>query len=312
MTAALRATDLVKRYPGADRNAVDGLTFAVEPGSITGLLGPNGSGKTTLTKLTCGVTAPTSGDISVFGMVPSADGGRAKHEIAVVHQSATFDMMLSGTDNLKIAAAFKGVRWRAAWPEVERLVELFGLTGRMSQLVFTLSGGEFRRLQVIRALMGRSRLLLLDEPSAGLDVAGRREVWSLINGLREEHGTTVIWTSHYVEELERNCDQVLIINHGRQLEFAAPSVLTEKFGHHTAVLRPGQPSDIGQLASRAESAGLKAERLKDRVEVSGTGVREQVPGMLADLNAAGIEMAAVEFRTPSLEDAFVQLITESG
>jgi ABC-2 type transport system ATP-binding protein len=228
MIAALQAVDLVKRYPGADRNAVDGLTFSVPQGAIVGLLGPNGSGKTTLTKLTCGVTIPTSGEISVFGMAPAANGGRAKHEIGVVHQSGTFDMMLPAMDSLKIAAAFRGVRWKAVWPRAEHLIELLGLTSCMSQLAFTLSGGEQRRLQVVRALMVPTRLLLLDEPSAGLDVAGRRKVWSLITGLREEHGTTVIWTSHYVEELERNCDQVLVINQGRLVEYAAPSVLIER------------------------------------------------------------------------------------
>jgi ABC-2 type transport system ATP-binding protein len=216
-----------------DRTAVDKLSFDVPAGSIVGLLGPNGAGKTTLTKLMCGVTSPTTGRVEVLGSPPAAHGGQQKRLIGVVHQSSTFDMMLPVLDNLRITAAFKGLPWREARSRVDDLLELFGLAETRAQLAFTLSGGQQRRLQVVRALLTVPRLLLLDEPSAGLDVAGRRQVWSLIAEMRRHHGMTVIWTSHYVEELERNCDQVLIMDRGRMIEFAAPRELTQRFGTHS-------------------------------------------------------------------------------
>ncbi|WP_172381116.1 ABC transporter ATP-binding protein [Streptomyces sp. MNP-20] len=211
-------------------NAVDGLSFSVEPGAAIGLLGPNGAGKTTLTKLICGVTLPTNGSIEVFGTDPRACGGASKRHIGVVHQSEPFDMMLPALDNLRIAANFKGLRWRHARDTVDELLCAFALNTKASRLVFTLSGGEMRRLQVVRALLGNPRLLLLDEPSAGLDVNGRRQVWTLLAELRRRHGTTVLWTSHYVEELERNCQRVMILDRGRLLQFASPRDLAERYG----------------------------------------------------------------------------------
>ncbi|MDJ0347411.1 ATP-binding cassette domain-containing protein [Streptomyces sp. H10-C2] len=139
---------------------------------------PNSAGKTTLIKTICGVTVPTGGSVEVFGADPAAHGGRAKRQIGAVHQSGPFDKTLPAMDNLRIAAAFKGLRRRDVRHEVDDLISAFSLGAKTSQLVFTLSGGELRRLQVIRALPGGPPLLLLDEPSAGLDITGRRQVWT--------------------------------------------------------------------------------------------------------------------------------------
>ncbi|MFE0179089.1 ABC transporter ATP-binding protein [Streptomyces sp. NPDC059002] len=233
-------------------NAVDGLSFSVEPGAVIGLLGPNGAGKTTLTKLICGVTLPTNGSIKVFGTDPRARGGAGKRHIGVVHQSEPFDMMLTALDNLRIAANFKGLRWRHARDTVDELLRAFALTTKASRLVFTLSGGEMGRLQVVRALLGNPRLLLLDEPSAGLDVNGRRQVWALLGELRRRHGTTVLWTSHYVEELERNCQRVMILDRGRLLQFAAPRDLAERYG--TVRSAGAEGADSGHRAPSLEDA----------------------------------------------------------
>ncbi|WP_030060267.1 MULTISPECIES: ABC transporter ATP-binding protein [Streptomyces] len=308
MTAAVQAENLVKRYEGMQRNAVDGLSFTIEPGSVVGLLGPNGAGKTTLTKLLCGAAVPTAGRITVFGAGPSAHGGRAKLDIGVVHQSAPFDMMLTVLDNLRIAAVLKGVRWRNARPACYELLDALGLKDALSQLVFTLSGGEKRRLQVVRALLGRPRLLLLDEPSAGLDVSGRRRIWELLRELREQDGTTVLWTSHYVEELERNCARVLIVDRGRLLEHGSPADLAERFGNQTALVRPVDPEDSARLAGLAEQAGLSAVAADGAVRITGRGVRDLLPGVMARLGSPEGRSAPVEFRTPSLEDAFLELV----
>ncbi|MEU6083400.1 ABC transporter ATP-binding protein [Streptomyces sp. NPDC047108] len=311
MTAAVLAEDVVKRYAGMRRPyAVDHLSFAIEPGEVVGLLGPNGAGKTTLTKLICGAAAPDSGRITVFGNDPNAHGGRAKRGIGVVHQSAPFDMMLSVLDNLRIAVAFKGLRWRRIHHRVEQLLAVFGLEESVSQLVFTLSGGQMRRLQVVRALLGDPPLLLLDEPTAGLDVGGRRQVWSVLDALRREHGTTVLWTSHYVEELERNCRWVLIVDQGRLVEQGAPADIAEKYGRHSAIVRPHPARDTVRLAELIGSCGLQVSAGEGLVEVSGD-VRALLPTALMEAKAEGIDVVSTEFRAPSLEDAFVELVEKS-
>ncbi|MGH4029243.1 ABC transporter ATP-binding protein [Actinomycetota bacterium Odt1-20B] len=317
-TAAIRADGLVKRYKGMDVNAVDHLSFTVEQGAVVGLLGPNGAGKTTLTKLICGATSPTRGQVRVFGADPAARGGRAKRHIGVVHQSGPFDMMLPALDNLRIAASFKGLRWRDVRRTVHESLSAFGLDGKLSQLTFTLSGGEMRRLQVVRALLGDPPLLLLDEPSAGLDVAGRRQVWALLEELRRQHGTTVLWTSHYVEELERNCPRVLIVNRGRLVRYSTPRELAERYGGHAALLRPVDPHEARELAdvltAHHGTSRLRVTVTDGRVEVSGQDLRVRLPGLLRDATERGLDVGAVEYRAPSLEDAFLELVgvSEAG
>ncbi|WP_116209269.1 ABC transporter ATP-binding protein [Streptomyces olivoreticuli] len=308
MNQAVQARNLVKRYKSMQRNAVDGLTFHIAAGAVIGLLGPNGAGKTTLIKLICGVTVPSQGSVEVFGANPAAHGGAAKRGIGVVHQSGPFDMMLPAIDNLRIAARFKGLRWRDIRHRVDELLAAFGLDTAVSQLTFTLSGGELKRLQVIRALLGDPSLLLLDEPSAGLDVNGRRQVWALLDELRRQYGTTVLWTSHYVEELERNCQQVLIVNHGRLVKFAAPRDLAEQFGGHAALLSLARPHDTNRLAALLGQPELQVTVSGRRVEVSGRDVRALLPTLLTAARALGIGIDTIEYRTPSLEDAFLELV----
>ncbi|WP_331743647.1 ABC transporter ATP-binding protein [Kitasatospora sp. NBC_01300] len=307
MTTPLHVENLVKRYTGMTRNAVDGISFDLGDGAVVGLLGPNGAGKTTLTKLICGVTAPTTGRVTVFGEEPTA-GSEVKHQLGVVHQSAPFDMMLSLLDNLRIAAAFKGLRWHEVRPTVDELLDTLGLGSATGQLVFTLSGGERRRLQIVRALLGRPRLLLLDEPSAGMDVSGRRRMWELLRDLRHRYGTTMLWTSHYVEELERNCGRVLIVNRGRLLQDGTPRELAERFGPQVARVRPADPAQPEPFADLARSAGLQAVVTDGLVQLSGRDVRTRLPALLTRLRSDGPDAASVEYLPPSLEDAFIDLV----
>jgi ABC-2 type transport system ATP-binding protein len=309
MTAAVRAVRAGKSYRGAARAALDGVTATVEPGEAVGLLGPNGAGKTTLVKLICGVSRPSAGRLLVFGRAPTEDGGRAKHGIAAVHQSMPFDNMLPLIDNLKIAASFRGLRWRRVRDRVEGMLADFGLAGREGQLTFTLSGGEQRRLQVVRALIDVPRLLLLDEPSAGLDVGGRRQVWEIVTKLTAEHGTTVIWTSHYIEELERHCGRVLILDRGRVVRFCPPATLVAEFGRSTVLVEVAEGADRERLlAVAAGRPGLTATRRPTGIELGGDPVVACLPAVLAAAHAAGVLPTAIHFRSPSLEDAFVELV----
>jgi ABC-2 type transport system ATP-binding protein len=307
-TAAVTVIDAVKRYRDSNHNAVDGMSFSVDEGQVVGVLGPNGAGKSTLIKLICGVMPPTSGTLAVFGADPA--DFRVRRDLGAVHQAASFDMMLPVSDNLRIAAAFRGLRWRCVQSHVDQLLAAFKLADCVDQLVFTLSGGQQRRLQVVRALLRVPRLLLLDEPSAGMDVAGRRLVWQVLDEITAEYGATVLWTSHNIDELERNCEQVLVINRGRLVEYASPRELVERFGRNHLVVRPAVADRVRHAAEVATRAGFDAEPGGDSVRLAGPEVADRLPELLAVLHDHGIAVAAVEVRRTSLEDVFMTLTAE--
>ncbi|MFI9558043.1 ABC transporter ATP-binding protein [Nonomuraea endophytica] len=306
MSAAsiVAARSLTKSYPGMTRPAVDALTFDLREGTVAGLLGPNGAGKTTLVKILCGVTGPSGGQVSVLGGDPFHDATTVKPHLAVVHQSMPVDNMLPAIDNIRIAVAFRGLRWRSARARVEELLVQFGLEGVTQQLAFTLSGGQRRRLQLVRALLVVPRLLMLDEPSAGLDVQGRRQMWEAIGKLTSEHGTTVIWTSHHLEEIERNCGRVLIMDHGGLIRDDTPAVLVREYGQRSVRLRLPDPADRARLAALLPT-GAVADGDREEIEMSADGDLTAVIELVREAAGRG---AAIEFRVPSLEDAYVALV----
>ncbi|GAB3855098.1 ATP-binding cassette domain-containing protein [Micromonospora andamanensis] len=301
---AVTATALTKTYPGASAPAVDQMTFSVPTGQSVGLLGPNGAGKTTLLKLICGVSPPTAGQLLVHGVAP---GGVAKRDLAVVHQSGPFDMMLTVQDNLRIAAAFRGLSWRRIRSRAAALLEEFDLAGKSDDLVFTLSGGQRRRLQVVRALLRVPKLLLLDEPSAGLDVEGRRRVWDMLDELRRTHGLTLVWTSHHMDELERNCERILVVQHGRILRDGSSEQLKDEAGQVTAELRTGSPDDWGAVAECARLAGLTPEYRGELFVLTGDDLRRRLPTLIAALTERQVAIESVALTSSSLEDAFLAL-----
>lgn len=307
MTAIVRARSLTKQYKGMSRPAVAGLAFALPEGTVAGLLGPNGAGKTTLVKLLCGATMPSGGRVEVLGGDPVADAATVKQQVAVVHQLMPIDAMLTATDNVKIAAAFRGLRWRDIRPRVDEMVVQFGLDGLMGKLAFTLSGGQRRRLQILRALLVVPRLLILDEPSAGLDVQGRRQMWDVIGKLNSEHGTSIIWTSHYIEEIERNCSRVLIIDGGSLIRDEPPAVLVSEFGERSVRVCLPDAADRAQLLALipAECVTASAEH---EIDIGGPDADRHLTTVVGLVREAAGRGATVEFRVPSLEDAYLALV----
>ncbi|OWV00262.1 hypothetical protein B5D80_28145 [Micromonospora wenchangensis] len=293
-----------------DRPAVAGVGFEIAAGDVVGLLGPNGAGKTTLVKLMCGVTSRTAGDLTVCGGDPVADATEVKRQVAAVHQSAPMDNMLPAIDQIRIATAFRGLRWRAVRERVDELLTLFDLDGVVGQLAFTLSGGQRRRLQLIRALLVVPRLLILDEPSAGLDVRGRRQMWELIAKLTIEHGTSVVWTSHYIEEIERNCARVLIIDQGRLVRDDTPAQLVAEFGRRSVLVRLPDVDDRARLRTLLP-ASCVAEVDDTTLTIDGAGADEHLSTVVTVVRDAAVRGGSIEFRQPSLEDAYVSL-TDQG
>ncbi|WP_030454933.1 ABC transporter ATP-binding protein [Herbidospora cretacea] len=301
MSDVVTATGLTKQYKGMNRPAVDDVSFDIAPGETCGLLGPNGAGKTSLIKLICGVTAPTSGDIRVFGVDPVRQPVEAKSGIGAMHQTAPFDMMLPALDNLHIAARFRGLKWRAVEPWAMEVAGFLGLTEALDRMCFQLSGGQRQRLQLVRALLSIPRLLILDEPSAGLDVAGRRQVEKFVTWLREEHGVTILWTTHHIEELERNCQRVLVINKGQVVRFAKPREIVEEFGSTHVQVSVEDESARQTVEDWARAAGHEISTGENEVRIHGAKAQEVLPAL------AGLAVTGVSTVSDSLEEAFLRM-----
>jgi len=310
MNGALVADGLTKTYPKAPAPSIDDVSFAIEPEEVVGLLGPNGAGKSTLIRMICGVSQPTAGTVSVFGFDPVGEPMRAKARIAAMHQGAPLDMMLPSIECLRIAARFRGLSWREVGPWVAELTEFLGLKDSMRQLAFQLSGGQKQRLQLARALLAVPQLLILDEPSAALDVAGRRMIWELVEWLRSEYQVTVLWASHNIDELERNCDRVLVINKGRLLRFARPRDLVDEFGAAHVVVTILDERAAEAVMTWAVAEGCKAERTGLDVHVhpgADDDAYSLLPRLAEQCRAGGMALQRISVETDSLEDVFMSL-----
>jgi lipooligosaccharide transport system ATP-binding protein len=220
---AVEARDLVKRYPGLV--AVDGISFVVREGECFGFLGPNGAGKTTTMKMIYGLAKVDGGELQVLGLDARTQRREVKSRLGVVPQEENLDRELSVRENLEIQAVYHGVQ---ADGRVDELLALAQLDGRAQSSPRELSGGMKRRLLIARALVARPRLVMLDEPTTGLDPQARLAVWDLLESMRAE-GVTLIVTTHYMEEAERICDRLVIMEHGKIATEGTPAGLRERY-----------------------------------------------------------------------------------
>jgi ABC-2 type transport system ATP-binding protein len=234
--AAITVEHLVKRYRGASRNAVDDISFEVEDGAFCCLLGPNGAGKTTTMSILTTTLTATSGTVAVAGADVAADQAAVRRQIGVVFQQPALDQNLSAEENLRLHAILYGLHlWRpserlmsrAYREQVRDVAGILGLTGLLDRPVRTLSGGQQRRLEIVRALMHNPRVLFLDEPTTGLDPEGRRSLWSYLAGVRVRLGTTILLTTHYLAEAE-TADLAYVLINGAIVDQGSPAELTQR------------------------------------------------------------------------------------
>src|SRR5918992_5026610 len=228
MTPALQITDLVKRYP-TGTEALRGVSLDIGAGEFFGLLGPNGAGKSTLIHCATGLAQPTSGEIRVFGHDAIVDYGAARQAVGLAPQELNLDWFLTVEETLDYHAGYFGMPKRERRERARELLETFSLTGKRDERTRTLSGGMKRRLVLARALMHRPRLLILDEPTAGVDVELRLELWHYVQRINRE-GTTILLTTHYLEEAEQLCDRVAFINEGEIVARGTSAELAAQFG----------------------------------------------------------------------------------
>jgi len=220
------ARGLTKRFGAV--TAVDGIDLEVRAGECLGLLGPNGAGKTSTMRMLYNFSPRDAGSLSVFGLDPALQGARVRQVVGVVPQSDNLDMELTVRENLKVYGSYYGMRGRELHGRVEELLTFTGLEGRADSRIRELSGGMKRRLTIVRALVHKPRLVILDEPSTGLDPQARHEIWSLLRELAAG-GVTLVLSTHYMDEAARLCDRLVIMDRGKILEQGAPDELVGRY-----------------------------------------------------------------------------------
>jgi ABC-2 type transport system ATP-binding protein len=252
---ALHIVDLVKTYP-TGVEALGGVSLDIPPGELFGLLGPNGAGKSTLIHCTTGLAQPTAGSIEVFGHDAISDYADARQAVGLAPQEPNLDWFLTVGETLDYHAGYFGMPKRERRERTKELLETFSLTEKRDERTRTLSGGMKRRLILARAVMHRPRLLILDEPTAGVDVELRLELWHYVQRINEE-GTTILLTTHYLEEAEQLCSRIAFITGGAIVAEGTSAEVSERFG--TTSLEDAYLALVGRKELSRSHIELEAE-----------------------------------------------------
>ncbi|MCC6807092.1 MAG: ABC transporter ATP-binding protein [Deltaproteobacteria bacterium] len=296
---AVECQDLRFAY-GATR-ALDGVGFATAPGRILGLLGPNGSGKSTLLQILATLRRPDAGSAQLFGHDVVRDQPAARRSLGVVFQSRGLDPLLSVEENFACSGALYGLSGAALARAIDEAVSSFSLADRRHDRVKTLSGGLARRVELAKALLHRPRLLVLDEPSTGLDPRARREFWQLVRGRVTTTGLTVIVSTHLGEEAE-HCDGLVLLAQGKIVAEGSPDALKKQIAEDTLRLKSKDAEALAAALRAQRSLIASVEGDEARV------VHANAAGLLVDLvQSFGDQIVSATLQRPTLEDVFVKM-----
>ena len=296
----ITASALTKTYKGFA--AVDGISFEVAPGESFGLLGPNGAGKSTTMRMVGAVSTRTSGDLAILGLDPDQFGPEIRSQLGVVPQSDNLDMELRVRDNLIVYGRYFGLPRAQVAKRADELLEFAQLADRAKSKVDDLSGGMKRRLTIARALINDPRILLLDEPTTGLDPQARHILWDRLFRLKEQ-GTTLVLTTHYMDEAEQLCDRLVVVDKGQIMAEGSPAALIREYSSREVLeVRFGSERNEA-LGGQLAGIGDRVEVLPDRVLIyssNGEAVLERITEL-------GHEPITSLVRRSSLEDVFLRL-----
>ncbi len=291
---------LVKRY--GHLAAVDDVSFSIREGEIFGIIGPNGAGKTTTVECISGLRAPDSGSISVYGLSPQKDRNKIREWVGVQLQESALPPRLKVGEAVRLFGSFY-----ATPLDPDELLKSLGIKQFENSAFKSLSGGQKQRLSIALALVGNPRLAILDELTTGLDPEARRETWSLIERMRDR-GVTVILVTHFMDEAEKLCDRLALINHGTVRALDTPEAIAAQAGGSRVRFVPSQPVDDQTL--RAIPGVDDIERKQRYVTVTGTG--DLAPAVIDALAATGVQVSELEARAGNLEDAFLKLTRDDA
>jgi lipooligosaccharide transport system ATP-binding protein len=305
----IHSRNLTKSFPvkgGPPVEAVRGIDLAVPKGEAFGFLGPNGAGKSSTMRMIACVSPRTSGELRILGMDPAADGVRIRARLGVVPQQDNLDTELTVRENLFIYGRYFGIPRRVCWAKADELLEFAQLQDKAGAVVDALSGGMKRRLTIARSLMNDPELLLLDEPTTGLDPQARHVLWDRLFRLKQQ-GVTLILTTHYMDEAEQLCDRLVVMDAGRIAAEGSPAQLIERFSTREVLELRFSPGD--QVAAEAVVADLaeRVEVLPDRLLLYTANGEDTLTKALG----RGIKPVSTLVRRSTLEDVFLRLTGRS-
>jgi lipooligosaccharide transport system ATP-binding protein len=307
----IRARNLTKRF--GEFTAVDGIGFELHRGEAFGFLGPNGAGKSSTMRMIGCVSPPTSGELSILGMDSVAQGSAIRARLGVVPQEDTLDVELTVRENLLIYGRYFGLPRDLIAERTARLLDFVQLADRAGDQVEPLSGGMKRRLTIARSLINEPEVLLLDEPTTGLDPQARHVVWDRLFRLKQQ-GVTLVLTTHYMDEAEQLCDRLVVMDAGKIAAAGSPRELIERYSTPEVLELRFHPADHDQAAEKLTSmlatTGLTTTGPADRTEILADRVLLYVPdgdAALAAVRACGVDPLTSLVRRSSLEDVFLRL-----
>jgi lipooligosaccharide transport system ATP-binding protein len=300
----IEAEGLTKRYGAV--TAVDGIDFAVEPGESFGLLGPNGAGKSTTMRMVGAVSTRSGGRLEILGLDPNDHGPEIRAQLGVVPQADNLDQEIRARDNLIVYGRYFGLPTKVVKQRADDLLEFAQLADRAKAKVEDLSGGMKRRLTIARALINDPRILLLDEPTTGLDPQARHILWDRLFRLKEQ-GTTLVLTTHYMDEAEQLCERIVVVDKGRIMAEGSPAALIREYASREVL-------EVRFGADRNESTAAAVEPFADRIEVLPDRIllyTDDGEAALMRLQVAGLTPKTSLVRRASLEDVFLRLTGRS-
>ncbi|WP_027659538.1 daunorubicin resistance protein DrrA family ABC transporter ATP-binding protein [Salinispora fenicalii] len=306
MTAAIVAQGLVKRY--GETTALNGFDLEVAEGTVLGLLGPNGAGKTTAVRVFATLIEPDAGHAEVAGLDVVRQARQVRQTIGLSGQYAAVDEMLTGQENLELLGRLHHLGRRGARSRAWELLERFGLTEAANRRLKEYSGGMRRRLDLAGALVARPKVLILDEPTTGLDIRSREATWETVGEL-VSGGSTLLLTTQYLEEADRFADRIAVIEHGAVLAGGTPDELKNQVGGHRLEVTLSRPADLSRARSvlASVSAGEPVSDAEGHLSVTVTAADGVLVDGIRRLDAAGIEVVDASLRRPTLDDVFLAL-----
>ena len=303
---AVSIENVVKRF--GDFTAVNGVNLKIKKGEIFGLLGPNGAGKSTTISMLLGLLQPTSGRILINGVDMSGDPVLARTHIGVVTQETVVEPELTAEQNLMIFGKLYHIPRSELQERIEFALELSDLVQFRKAYAGTFSGGMKRRLEVAKSLMHTPEIILLDEPTTGLDVQNRAQIWNLLRDINKKQGVTVLMTTQYLEEADQLCDRIGIIDHGKLIALGTPDDLRKNMGLTNVIEITADKDDLQRVAGIFRKVGLEPTILNSKVTApGGSGATKKIESLLSAMSTAKINVRNVSMHEPTIDDVFLKL-----
>jgi ABC-2 type transport system ATP-binding protein len=298
---AIHVADLTRRF--GDLVAVDRINFEIVQGEIFGLLGPNGAGKTTTLAMLSTMLEPTSGAAEIMGIDIKKDQDGVRKAIGIVFQDQSLDEELTAWENMDFHGRLYRLPKEIREQRIDELLKLVELSDRKNDIVKTFSGGMRRRLEIARGLLHHPQVLFLDEPTLGLDPQTRNHLWQYIEILAKEKNITIILTTHYMEEADRLCNRIAIIDHGKIIALDTPSRLKDSIGGDVVTI---QSPDTGKIATALAAPWIRRMETHDgEVRITLVNAEQHISTIVTRLNEEKIPITSISVHKPTLEDVFL-------